>query len=411
MRKIYTSIDLGTDSVKVLTIEYFNHKYNVLASSCVHTKGLKQGLIIDAASVGKSILKAIKNIENKLGTKVNKLLAIVPSHNINFEIVTGNTKIESEDKKITGEVIFSCLQNAIKENIKQGIEIVTVIPVEYRVDKQTKVKNPIGMIGETILVKAVVGSVPKKNVYSVVGLLENLGLEVVDICFSSIADYYAIKSNELDNKVVALANIGSEITKIAIFNKSVMIKEKILIMGGKSIDSDITFSFKTELNESRKIKENFAVSNRKYADNDDSYSCTNRLEEKIEINQYTLAEIVEGRVVDILKNIKKEINILTNREIGYIIITGGITSMTGFNALVEKIFIKNAGVMNIGVIGIRNNKYSSAYGMIKYFVEKLETRDKEYTMFSENNIEEMLAIRKKKGATGVLGKIFGKIFD
>jgi cell division ATPase FtsA len=87
--------------------------------------------------------------------------------------------------------------------------------------------------------------------------------------------------------------------------------------------------------------------------------------------------------LDIIKNIKNEINSLTKREIGYIIITGGITSMLGFNAIIEELFIKNANVINIGIIGIRDNKYSSAYGIGKYLVEKFELRDKEYTMFSK----------------------------
>ena len=112
-----------------------------------------------------------------------------------------------------------------------------------------------------------------------------------------------------------------------------------------------------------------------------------------------------------LKNVKNELNNLTNKEIGYIIITGGITSMLGFSAIVEDLFLKNSAVMNLGIIGIRNNKYSNAYGTIKYFVEKLELREKEYTMFSEEKIEEMMATRKKVGASSVIGKIFDRIFD
>ena len=33
MRKIYTSVDIGTDEIRVVTVEKFNDRYNVLASS------------------------------------------------------------------------------------------------------------------------------------------------------------------------------------------------------------------------------------------------------------------------------------------------------------------------------------------------------------------------------------------
>lgn len=411
MRKIFTSIDIGTDSIKMVTIEYYNSKYNVLAAVSIKSDGVKQGLIVNPDAVSVSIKKAVKMIESRLGTKIDKVLAVIPSHNIEFDIVTGSVVIETEGNIVTGELIFSCLQNSLKENIKSGREIVTAIPVEYKLDKQSKIKNPLGMTGKELSIKAVIASVPKKNIYSVVSVLKNLNIEVIDILFSSTADYYAIKTPDLDNKIIAMINIGEDITKIGIFNKGVMIKESILPLGGKNIDADISFKYKTELDESKKIKETFAVSNRKYADSDENYECINRLNEKVVINQYKLSETIEARVIDILKNAKKEINNLTNREIGYIIITGGITCQLGFNAIVEELFIKNTAVMNLGVIGIRNNKYSSSYGIIKYFIEKLDLREKEYTMLSEDKIEEMLATRKKVGAAGVLGKIFEKIFD
>ena len=34
MRKIYTSIDIGTDEIKAVTVEDYNDKLNVLATAC-----------------------------------------------------------------------------------------------------------------------------------------------------------------------------------------------------------------------------------------------------------------------------------------------------------------------------------------------------------------------------------------
>ena len=47
---------------------------------------------------------------------------------------------------------------------------------------------------------------------------------------------------------------------------------------------------------------------------------------------------------------------------------------------------------------------------VKYFNEKLNLREKDYTMFSEEKINELTQVRRKIGASSVLGKIF-KIFD
>ena len=57
----------------------------------------------------------------------------------------------------------------------------------------------------------------------------------------------------------------------------------------------------------------------------------------ISINQLEISEIVEARLREILKLSKKQINLLTNKEIRYIIVTGGITEIAGFQYLVENV--------------------------------------------------------------------------
>ena len=122
-------------------------------------------------------------------------------------------------------------------------------------------------------------------------------------------------------------------------------------------------------------------------------------------------KIIEKKIVDILKSIKNETNNLTNREISYIIVTGAIVQMLGFNALVEDTYGRKGRTLTTNIIGLRNSKYSSCYGAIRCFMEKLELREKDYTMFVEEKVDEIIKARKKMGTGSALGKIFGKIFD
>lgn len=410
MRKIFTSVDIGTSEIKVVTLEVYNNKYNVLASSSIRSSGVKQGLIVDANLALSSLKKVIKMNESKLGTKITQVLATVPTKDIEFVITTGDLEFD-EEVVLTGDHLFNCMQKSLKGNLTSGTEVVGVFPIEYTINKSEKVQLPLGVTAKELEIKSVVVTVPKKNVYSVVSLIENLGIEVVDISIIPVSNYYVAKNADIDKKIVAVVDIGYEKINMSVFNKGVIIKSDTMLGGGIDLDNDIVFSYKVEEEVAKKIKSEFAVVNRKYADGEDVYTCKNRLDEKIDINQYNLAEILETRVYDLLKNIKIKLNSLTNREIGYIIFTGGVTSILGFNALVEEMFSRNASVMNMGIIGIRENKYSVAYGSILYFVDKLKLREKEYTMFLEDRVEEMLSTRKKMGAASVLGKIFGKIFD
>ena len=408
MRKIFTSIDIGTNEIKVVTVEEFNDRFNVLASSSVKSTGVKQGLIVDANLVSSSIKKAIKDNESKLGVKIEETIAIVPSNNM--EICMRHGKVNVHDDMITGDIIFDCMENALKEEKVAGMEVTNVSPIEFRIDESKKVKNPLGLSGKCLESKNIVCYVPKKNVYSVISIIESLNIKVVDIVISSIGDYYSVKNKELDERVGAIVNIGEDKSVVSIFNKGIIMSENIIPIGSSMIDKELIFNYKIEDSEAIKIKNTFAVASRKYADGEETYEFVNRVGNEVSINQYQLAELVETKLVEMLKSIKNEINNLTKREINYIIVTGGITSMLGFSSLVEELYGRHSSVLSLSVIGIRNNKYSTVYGSVKYFNEKLNLREKDYTMFSEEKINELTQVRRKIGAGSVLGKIF-KIFD
>lgn len=363
---------------------------------------------MDAGLVSSAIKKCIKDNESKLGVKITSVIAIVPSNNLEISMKTG--KVNANGDMINGDVIFDCIENSLKGEKMPNMEIVNVSPIEFRIDGKKKVKNPLGLDGEVLESKNIVCFVPKKNVYSVVSVIENLNIQVTDIIISSIGDYYSIKNKELDSKVGAIVNIGEEKTVVSIFNKGIIMSESIMSIGSRLIDSELVFNYKIDEKEAINIKNTFAVASRRYADGEEVYEFVNKASNKVEINQYQLAELLEANLVEMLKSIKNEINDLTKREINYIIVTGGVTSMLGFNSLVEELYGRYSGVMNLPVIGIRNNKYSTSYGAIKYFCEKLDLREKDYTMFSEEMINELTQVRKKIGASSVLSKVF-KLFD
>ena len=107
MRHIYTSIDLGSDTVKALTCELYNGKLNLLASSTVKSAGIRKGVIVDFDLALASVSKAIGELENDLGIRINKVIVNVPSYFSDFNVIRGKVSIE---KVVTGADIVKVLQ-------------------------------------------------------------------------------------------------------------------------------------------------------------------------------------------------------------------------------------------------------------------------------------------------------------
>ena len=223
-------------------------------------------------------------------------------------------------------------------------------------------------------------------------------------------DYYEARGKDTEKEIGAIVDIGDETISVSIFNKGIIIKDDIINLGSKNIDKDISYIYGIDLSTARDLKENFSVSSRKYADSNDNIELTLNKEETIKINQYELSEIVEARISELLKLAKKSINNLTNRKISYIIVTGGITELTGFGYVVENVLGINASTLNITTLGIRNNKYSTAMGIIKYFHEKLKLRDINYSMFDEDKLDSLMDNKKNLlniNNDTIVSKIFG----
>ena len=99
---------------------------------------------------------------------------------------------------------------------------------------------------------------------------------------------------------------------------------------------------------------------------------------------------------------------MTKQEISYIVITGGLTEIRAFKNLVYEILGKDVIIYTEDTLGARNNKYITSIGTIKYFVDKLKVRGREYSSIDEQDEELLINPNNKsiKGKTSIT-KIFG----
>ena len=409
MRRIYTSIDLGSDAIKIVVCELFHNKLNLLAASTVKTNGISKGIITDKEDVMQSIKKGINEIEAMLGLRIKKVIAMLPSYDIDYQVGQASRHI---DEVVTGNDVESILNASIDGKISSDKELVTIVPVDFTIDAKKVVKDPKYQEASLLKTRTIVVSAPKANVYNLIQLLEELDLEVVDISLTTIGDYYSFKNKDNSLSTTAVVNIGYETVNISLYNKGLIYKSSILNIGSRNIDNDIAYMYKISLEEASKIKEKFAFASKDSASQSDFIECTTLEGKQIKINQFELSQIVMSRLEEILEISRKELNTLTKTQVNYIIITGGTSNMRGFNKVSETIMGRTAITGKIKILGVRNNKYSSAIGNIVYFINKLKIKGLDYTMVKE---DDTLSFSNQRGllnmsSDSMLGKVFGYFF-
>ena len=408
MEHVYASIDLGSDSIKLVVCELYQNHLNLLAATSVPSRGIKKGLITDPELAKKSVLLAFKQIEDMLGIRIKKVIANIPNHMAEYKIIKGESDISGD--LITSKDMTNSYKAGIRVNLMPNEEFVTVVPIDFKINGKTVMKDPKGFPGKKLMGRAMMVTTPKKNVYSVASIIESLGIEIVDISVGSIGDINCFRTENLDKSISAVINIGSDITTVSLYNKSIPAITKVIGAGGKDIDKDLAYMYKIDVSEARKIKESFALAHKKNADISDVYETVNVDNVKIKINQVSASEVVMSRINEILTLAKNELNDLTNKPIQYIIVTGGTSNMLDFENCLHDVFPASASKGLVKLVGVRNNKYSTAIGNIIYFLNTLKLKGMNYSMLSEEDMDELSSPRENTNDDTMLGKVFGYFF-
>lgn len=408
MSQVYTGIELGTDSIKIVVLEKLHDQFHVLASVHSPSEGVSKGQVVDIKKCVSSVRSALKKANDMLGIKLIKVIAVVPPSGCLFDIVSGSVEVVDE---VTGEDVNRVVKDALSGKIGEEDELVTAIPISFTLDGKENIKDPKGMSGNLLETKLVIATLPKEPLYRILEVLRLSGLETIDVAFTSTGDYYAVRNSRLQKEVGAIINIGEEVTNVSVFNKGIQIKNTVIPIGSLNVDRDITYIFKIKGEDSRRLKEQFAVSMQAYADSND-LAVISIGDEKKEISQVGISKVVEARIEEILNLAKKDIKNLTNREIRYIIVTGGLSELAGFQYLVESVFGVSAKVCNISTMGLRHNRYSSVVGAVRYFDDKMSLRGKDVSMISESDVQVLMSPDDKTvNNDNIISKVFGHFFD
>ena len=412
MRKILASVDLGSDTLKLVVGELFKGRINILAKSCLKANGIESGFITDKEQFIKCLQELFKQAEDMLGIPVKKVIVNIPSKNIKFYMNEGYTTLEQNVDSIRHIDILRAMQASIYNQLDEKEELATIMPISYKIDDEI-VLNPLGKTANKLTVKTIFTSVPKENILPIIKCFEKIGVHVIDTTLGIIGDYYEFKTPKIDELIGAIINIGHKSTNVAIFNKGILTNTVCLDVGSDNIDNDLAYMFKVPKKSATSIRKNLCLAHKRGSSANIKKEYTNKEGKNVAISEYEATVIASSRIEEILKLEKNEINHLTKKEIHYIIVTGGISEMTNFSILLEEIFSQSAKIGNTKELGLRSNIYSTTIGLIKYYLDKLKLRGQEFTIFNEMELDELSGAGKRFNINenSILGKLFGYFFD
>jgi cell division protein FtsA len=336
---IIVGLDIGTTKIAAIVGRRNEHgKIEILGYGNTQSIGVKRGVVSNIENTVQSIRTAIELAEKSSGVDIKFVNVGIAGQHIKSLQHKGSIIRRDIDTEISQLDIDNLHQSMFNLNMNPGEEIIDVIPQEYIIDGEEGIKQPIGMLGNTLEANfhIIIGqTAAAKNIYKCV---RKANLEVVDLILEPIASADSVLSEEEKEAGVVLVDIGGGTTDIAIFQDGIIRHTSVIPFGGEILTEDIKegCSIIKKHAEELKIKFGSALASENREDEVVAIPGLRGRQPK-EITLKNLASIIQARMEEIIEHVYYEIKNsgYEKKLIAGIVLTGGGALLKHLSQLTE----------------------------------------------------------------------------
>jgi cell division protein FtsA len=367
---IVVGLDIGTSKICCVIGEVSpEQSVEILGRGVAPSKGIKKGAVVDIDEASKSIEAAVAEAEKMAGFHVNCVYVGVSGEYISSMANHGVVTVGNTDKEITESDVRRVIEAARLVGVPNDREIIHVIPKNFVIDGTDGVKNPVGMAGMRLEADAHIIVAMVTFLQNINKAVQRAGLEIEEngIVLGSIATSLSVLSEEEKELGIVLVDIGGGTTDVAIFKSSSIVTTAILPIGGSNITYDSVIVLRIPHAEAERIKVAKGCASTTLIKEDEQIEVVSLSSvDPPSVSRMELAEVIEGRLMDVFEWLKKEIRKVSGRGIHLagVTLTGGSANIEGIASQAQEILQLPVRIGKpVGLSGIPDNFRDPAYAM------------------------------------------------
>ena len=336
---VIVGLDIGTTKILCLVAEVrAPGDVEIIGVSSYPSKGLQRGIVLNIDSTVDSIRQAIEDAEKMAGTEITSVIVGIAGGHIRS--LNGHGMITLRNREVTKRDLDRVIESATAGAQPADREVIHVMPQEFIVDGERKIKDPVGLYGVKLEAKIHMVTAQVTQAKNLVKCVHNSGVDVQSLVLEQIASSEAVLTPDERDVGVVLLDCGGGTTDIAVFSDGAIKYTSNITIGGDFLDNDISFGLGASKQVAKEIKERYGIASADLVDGEDEIKI-----DKIagtgrkKISQLELANIVEPRLEEIFTMARREI-----MRSGYhdmlpagCVITGGSMAIKGADYLAQKI--------------------------------------------------------------------------
>lgn len=337
--EVICGLDIGTTKVAAIIGEVTATGVEILGVGTSPSEGLRNGVVVNIEATTNSIAQAVQEAEQMAAAEVQSVYVGIAGGHIRGFNSLGQVSMRS--REVTETDVARVLEQAKAVNIPLDRQIVHTLPLEFIIDGQGQVRDPIGMNGVRMEVRAHVITAAVTSVQNIVKCCNRAGLDVIEVVAEPIASSMSVLHEDERDLGVALIDIGGGTTDIGIYSEGTNVFTSVIVMGGHWITRDVAHGLRTSVAEAEAIKRKHGCALVSMVDEEAIIEVPGvGPRPPREFKRKFLAEIIEPRVEEIFLLAQQELAGSGFSELAAsgIVLTGGAAQMEGMCEIAEDIF-------------------------------------------------------------------------
>ena len=351
-----------------------SHRIHVIGIGHQKSEGVKSGVVVDLDRAEHAVRLAVDAAERMAGLTVDSLIVNMTAGRLKSESFVATINLGGHE---AGEGdVKRVLAAGAKQAVKAEREVVHSLPIGFSLDAERGVRDPRGMVGDTLGVDMHVltgDAAPMRNLELCINR-SHLSVERM-VATPYASGLAALVDDELEMGAACI-DMGGGTTTISVFNEGKFIHADALAIGGNHVTLDLAKGLSTSIAAAERLKVMHGSALPGSADDRDLVSIQpigDDGEVAIQVPRSVMTRIIRARVDETLELLRDRIN-----KSGYgnlvgkrVVLTGGASQLSGLPEAARRILGRNVRIGRpLGVAGLpeaaKGPAFSVPVGLLIY---------------------------------------------
>lgn len=300
-----TGLDIGTENVRaVIATVSKTGELAVVGYNEGKSQGMRKGIPANLNGPAESIDRMLGDAERMGGYDVRSAFVSINGSTVISTHTEGMIAVGTAEHEISGEDLDRVEDVAVTGRIPANRDVLDVIPLEYALDGQGGIKNPLGMSGSRLEMRACVVSALSPNCDNLRRATMTADVKAERLVPTVVAAAKAVLTEKQKENGVAVIDFGATTTGIAIYEEGDLQYVGVIPVGSNNITNDLAIVLAIDPDLAEEIKTRFITGD---FDTEKSLAIKVGKNNERTFDRKEVEEVVKARLEEIFAEVRKKL--------------------------------------------------------------------------------------------------------